>query len=53
MTELLPTFGYPITPTVTLLLTPSFFEQFLINSNSLSAPIALDDDVKSSANFSL
>lgn len=41
MTLLLPTFGYPITPTVTALVDPYTLDNCLINCTKWSAPIAL------------
>lgn len=49
MTLLLPTLGYPITPTVTALLAPSTLDICLISCIKLSAPMALVVCIKVSA----
>ena len=43
ITELFPTLGYPISPTVTALLFPYTLDNCLINCNRWSGPIALDE----------
>ena len=51
ITELFPTLGYPMTPTVTALLDPSTFEICLISWIKWSAPIALVVWMRVSASY--